>query len=250
MDKFEQLIAEAKRVTLRPEERTKIWEGIRLHIRERPTAFAEDSRPLLNFFSLLTRSAVPVAALAVIMGIALISKNSLPGSRLYPVKVAFFESIPEILSFGGEARANWESIRAENRLAEAEALAEAGNLDPATAARISSDLDRHIARIDSWAREAENERKEARENADALALRMRAIRDSDLASLKTQVAKADVDVKAAAEAARETAEAAVKTPGGNDKLGVKLLGQGSAAYASGDFRKALILYLEAHQIAK
>jgi len=88
-------------------------------------------RRLLPLWSWQRRWAVAVAMILVLFlvlaggGTVMASSDSLPGDRLYPVKIAA-EKVRAFFTFGDEAKANLHMEFAERRVKEIESLAEGG----------------------------------------------------------------------------------------------------------------------------
>jgi hypothetical protein len=72
-----------------------------------------------------------VAALILMLaggGVAFAAETTLPGDKLYPVKVGFTEPLRETIAFSASAKAYLEEIKIEKRLKEAAVLASQGRL--------------------------------------------------------------------------------------------------------------------------
>jgi hypothetical protein len=72
-----------------------------------------------------------VAALIVMLAggsVAFAAETTLPGDRLYPVKISIIEPLRSALAFGAPAQAYLEELKIERRLKEAAKLAAQGRL--------------------------------------------------------------------------------------------------------------------------
>lgn len=234
------------------------------------------SRVRLLNWNYLAHNPAPAFAVFVLMlifsggGITYAAYRSLPGQFLYPLKVGFIEEIPAFLAVSSGSKARWETLRASERLQEAENLAIAGELDTAKAQEIQKDFDRHIARVDRWNKKATAEKIQLQDETDTLLVRMNAItKDADLARIKVQVAKADEDVGFAAEATRDSAAAKISQVQNrvaemnkkdlqngtlnkvNARLSVagRVMIEAKAKYAAKSHKDAFVLFQEALTIA-
>jgi hypothetical protein len=140
-----------------------------------------------------------VAALAVLLvGSAVASAQSLPNSPLYPIK-RFDEGLRATLTLGAQARFNYHLELARIRLAEAQAMMDAGRLDLAEVA-----LESYAADLSEAAAEAE----QAGSPEDQALLESRLqqaiqVHDAQLAQLQGQVT--NPAALAAIQAARDRA---------------------------------------------
>lgn len=214
----EQLIAEGRALRLTHEEKTSIKASLLSFIESNPfyTPISSRIAPIsikVSWSALLNqyvRQPVP-AMLGVVLIIAAsggsityAAKDSLPGEFLYSVKVSVLEEVPVLLSFSYESKAKWEALRAERRLAEAEALAVTGTLDAEAARKIAEDFSKHVARIDRWNKEAHESHNELADNMQTVLIRMQAV-----AEVTPALANTEGDIQFAAEAMRDTARASI-----------------------------------------
>lgn len=214
----EQLIAEGRALRLTHEEKTQIKASLLSVIESNPfyTSVSSQAAPIsikVSWSALIfqhVRQPVP-AMLGIVLIIAAsggsityAAKDSLPGEFLYNVKVSVLEEVPVLLSFSYESKAKWEALRAERRLAEAEALAVTGTLDAEAARAIAQDFSKHVARIDRWNKEAHESHNELADNMQTVLIRMQAV-----AEVKPALANTEGDAQFAAEAMRDTARASI-----------------------------------------
>ncbi|MDP2704869.1 MAG: DUF5667 domain-containing protein [Patescibacteria group bacterium] len=111
-----------------------------------------------SFFFLLLRNPMPIAlilALVVGGGVSFAAEGSLPGDLLYPVKVSVNEEIKQTLTFSSEAKAQWESERAERRLVEAASLSAEGKLSAANEQKIAEQFEKHAQKVAERVKEFE-----------------------------------------------------------------------------------------------
>lgn len=184
-ENFEKIIEEAKKVSLRKEEKTKIREFLLSFIKENPIlpkggVVIKDmgfrlkgqetqsswSNILVNSFKLVIKP-MPLAILLIIAvsgGVSFASGSALPGEPLYPVKINFNEEVRSMLTFSTEAKADFETQRLNKRIEEAEELAIKGKLDSKIRAQIESSFEDHSEQINK-----EIQKLEAQGNLEASA---------------------------------------------------------------------------------
>lgn len=146
---FEQLASQAKRITLRPEEKQKMRAGIlqfmdahpavRLNRTERRVYWSQ----LLTFRPLQTMTLILILALLSGGGISLAAEGTMPGDTLYLMKVEVNERIRGWAALTSEADAEWGTRRTERRLEEVEKLAAEGKLDAKLSVEIETRLAAH-----------------------------------------------------------------------------------------------------------
>lgn len=83
--------------------------------------------------------------------------GALPGDILYPVKVNANEEVRFLFAFTEEAKARWETKRAERRLLEAEQLALKGELDVQSATALKSRFENHAEHAQGLAAKVQQE---------------------------------------------------------------------------------------------
>ncbi len=115
------------------------------------------------FFSSFSFSRVGSSVLAFVAlllmggtGAAYAAEGSVPGSPLYPVKVAVIEPVQGALITSAEGQAAWHANLASRRLEEATKLAVADKLDPSTQTYLQAKFDTEVTK--------------SSENADAVAV--------------------------------------------------------------------------------
>lgn len=99
----------------------------------------------------LNRKAIALAALILIFigsGTAYGAVHSLPGDRLYGLKVNFIEPVGTALKFGGEARADYQMSLIEKRLDEIERLEGKGKLSEKAKKRSAEAVRRNVADLE------------------------------------------------------------------------------------------------------
>jgi len=140
---------EALRVT--PEEDRAMENAIFAFVKAHPVRLkeGEEEERWMDFSWLLQPMRfMAVTASAVLLvgagGVAYASASALPGDALYSVKVNVNEEIEGLLQWSPESRAQWRARRVARRLAEAQALAEVGQLDDVRANSIARLLERQM----------------------------------------------------------------------------------------------------------
>ena len=109
------------------------------------------SRPALSF------SLIIACLLSGSIGVAKASERALPGDSLYTVKIAINEPIEGLLHITPEARAEWERMRIERRLSEAEALVTLGRFGEEETKELDDLIDQHQTSLASYVGEQESE---------------------------------------------------------------------------------------------
>lgn len=92
-------------------------------------------------------SVIACAVLFLGAGTSFAAQGSQPGGILYPIKVHVNEEVQSALTLNLDKKAEFEINRAETRLAEADELAAAGNLNTQAKAEVESNLSANTARI-------------------------------------------------------------------------------------------------------
>lgn len=99
-----------------------------------------------SFFSF--RYAPTLAAVLVLVlgtgSLTYAADSALPGDPLYVVKVAVIEEVRATFAVTPEAKAEWNTVRAERRMNEAQALASANRLTPEVSEALAANFDMHI----------------------------------------------------------------------------------------------------------
>lgn len=85
--------------------------------------------------------------------IPIFAENTIPGDILYPVKVKFNEEVRSSLTFSPYQKVEWETVRLERRISEAQLLANAGLLTPEVEAQVAEAVKGHS---DAAQKEIEN----------------------------------------------------------------------------------------------
>lgn len=154
--KIENLFQDAARVSLTADEKSTGREMLRSYMSLTPmrTKAAKPARTGFfsgagAYFGVHRAAAVSSITLAVtfsMVGVSFAAEGALPGDTLYPVKVSVNEEVRAALTPSQESKAKWEAERAERRLAEAEALAEKGELKAEARATVEAEFRKHAAK--------------------------------------------------------------------------------------------------------
>lgn len=169
---FEELIAKAgKQIKLSVTEREKMRSVLAEYAAMRPRRRAPP-HPLGRYVAFITESAfmrrVPAFSFALLLivlaggGVAAAAERALPGSPLYPIKVAVLEPMRASLTFSIAAKADLHRALAERRLSEAALLAKQNALSSTTEAML-------VANFESNANAAESDAEHATTTAAASA---------------------------------------------------------------------------------
>jgi hypothetical protein len=92
---------------------------------------------------------MPIIAIAILIaaalggGVSAMAQTSLPGEPLWGFKTTVNEGVAGALSFGDEAKANWDISATEARLNEAKTLQAQGKLNAKAQADIEANIDEH-----------------------------------------------------------------------------------------------------------
>lgn len=148
---------EARKITLSARERELLrnrllsymeYHPLRMPMPRRRTTTASYAQRLVASFGIRAahlRSAAGALALLFFIAVPVAAERALPGDALYSVKVRVNENVRSQLTFSPYARVEWESERMERRIAEARALARAGNLTPERERAIAATVRTHTA---------------------------------------------------------------------------------------------------------
>lgn len=82
-------------------------------------------------------------------GTAVLAEHAMPGDPLWGFKVNIDEGVAGALSSSQSAKADWDLAAIQTRLSEAQALAQNGTLDAGAQAAISTNMEGHIAGIET-----------------------------------------------------------------------------------------------------
>ena len=179
----------------------------------------EFNRHLFAQRSILTRilhiKPMPIVVIVAIVallggGTSFAAQSALPGDALYAVKNVN-ESVAAVLRFSAEARADYQSVLAARRLAEAAALAERGELTDELRADIEARFERHAEVVQSRIEEirTEGDERTAADVASRFEARLRA--DEQLfGRIRERSASAEEDVRPIAERVTSIRETVVE----------------------------------------
>lgn len=133
-------VGEIKELTMTQAEKERMFLNILSSHAKKPQA----SPYLFHWSYRMTVVVLPLLAVVVLSsGVVFASGRSLPGDRLYPLKVNVVEKVQGALIFSPERAAEYESDLANGRLREAEALAKMGSLDQLREEKINILLGQH-----------------------------------------------------------------------------------------------------------
>lgn len=138
-EQLKNFIAQAREIAMTPAEKEMIRGRLVAHIESFGATVSPYSQVGPIYIS-RKMSYVLASALIFLMafsGTAHAAEASLPGDLLYPVKVKAIEPLEGVLSFDPQAKADWSSGVAIERLDEAQALASQGRLDATTSAELA-----------------------------------------------------------------------------------------------------------------
>lgn len=163
-NKLNNLKQEAQKIRLSTAERA----SMRANIFGAPAPYtpARAKSPYVFFFT-FQRAVAFALVLVVLVGStsAYAAGGSVPGDLLYTVKVNVNEPLRGALAVSNQAKINFHTNVAEERLKEAETLASKGRLGKDETAQIEASFDLHIAEAASIAEELENEEPGSGEEA-------------------------------------------------------------------------------------
>ena len=133
---------EAKRVSLSTDEKDAMRAQVVTFVKTHPV---EAPRKFTFFSSLRAIHLSPALAVLTVLlvgaGTSFAAEGSLPGDRLYPVKIHVNENVRAAITVSDHARGEWEGKRATRRLKEAERLDAKGRLDAPARADMKARVD-------------------------------------------------------------------------------------------------------------
>lgn len=122
--------------------------------------FASFRSAFQNFF---IKPLGAVLSILIVGGVStsLAAQGSMPGDMLYPVKLKFNEKIQEMVQFSNKGQAQVALTHAENRLKEAEKLAEQGKLNIDTKNELEANFEAKIKKTKDLVKKEHEEKDEA-----------------------------------------------------------------------------------------
>ncbi|MEK7618816.1 MAG: DUF5667 domain-containing protein [Patescibacteria group bacterium] len=171
--KFEQLIANAQKLTFPTKDKECVRERLAAFIQSMPLLPVSDVTPADHIlqrsnFSLLNfgKKLMPIAlilTLAVLAstGVSLAAEQALPGDFLYPIKVGVNERVQASLAATPKAKTQLQIRLVTRRIDEAEKLAAKGKLNASVALSLDGSVRAHSKEVEDQAKEL-NSKGEAR----------------------------------------------------------------------------------------
>ncbi len=159
---IEKILATFKNITLSQKERSNMRARLTLHMHASPVTFGDSSRhllwqtsmPMVSPFMNLVRGInkkhmAPLAIGLILMlsaggGVAFAAEGAVPGDTLYPIKVHVDEKVAGAFAISENAKANFETQLASERLEEVATLAERGKLDAHTRVDLETRFNAHV----------------------------------------------------------------------------------------------------------
>ncbi len=153
------------RISFSPEQKAHGRSTLEAYVREHPVksnpwnAFFSGS--MSHFFGLryISFAAMLLVVMLASGGTAYASRQSLPGDLLYPIKVSITEPLETALAVTAEAKIEAELRHSENRLQEADALANEGELNPELYDRLRSRFQAQAERVQDRMQKLEDDGK-------------------------------------------------------------------------------------------
>jgi hypothetical protein len=151
MTKLPHFSEHANRGVLAADERARLRARLERAMDERPALAASPYFPNIAFgpFAFPARAAYAFAALLLIVAVsgstAYAAESAVPGDLLYGVKTSVNEPVALALSVSAQSKAQTHAAIAEERLAEAQALASKGALTATTSARLADSFSANAA---------------------------------------------------------------------------------------------------------
>jgi len=194
-DKFEQIIAESKQVSLTSLERANLRSRI-----ENLTAQGGLSSFARTYKYMLATLGVFVLLGA---GVSFAAEGALPGDLLYPVKTAINESIRGAFAVSSESKVKWQAELVGRRLEEAVELEASGKLDMKVKSDIAEEIGEHLKKTEEFANKLEvsgqvNSAIEARAEAELIK-----VISEEIMTLVTEDEMGGFEMEAGAEAGTE-----------------------------------------------
>ena len=152
-------IEEIRKITMAPEEKRRMFENITGSSAVKiPEKIPRSIKSPWTFFGVVSmfgknRSLAYGGVCCLVLfasgGLAFASQGSLPGNILYPLKVSVVEPLRGAFKFSPEAKVEFQSTLATERLIEAETLSERGELDEGKEEKLSRLLEVHTEAMNS-----------------------------------------------------------------------------------------------------
>ncbi len=116
-----------------------------------------------TFQNLFVKPLGAVLSILIVGGVStsLAAQGSMPGDMLYPVKLKFNEKIQEMVQFSTKGKAQVALTHAENRLEEAEKLAEQGKLNVDTKNELEANFEAKIKKTKDLVKKEHEEKDTA-----------------------------------------------------------------------------------------
>lgn len=151
---LKQLFQESRSTKLSADEKSFIKSALLAHVRNEEAVRQHVYRSNIQkqSFNLLFIKPMPIIIailLALGGGTSLAAQNALPGDVLYSVKVNVNEEVRGLASLSDESKANWETVLANRRLAEAEELAAESKLDVKARADLEARFEEHANKAEA-----------------------------------------------------------------------------------------------------
>lgn len=145
----------ARDIRLTAEESARAESALRAFMAEHPVNMAAAIRnnertsrweAFTSFFSVRYAPAMAAVLVLVLGGgsLSYAAEHALPGDALYPVKVYVNEEVRAAVAVTPEAKATWNTERAERRIAEAETLAAANRLTTDVSETLAANFETHL----------------------------------------------------------------------------------------------------------
>jgi hypothetical protein len=153
-EQFEKIFEQARKISLRPDERARMREQILHFIKTHPVKSPEveafpQQRLAFSFLSFMRKPVPIVLAGVLILGgsLSAAAEKSLPGDTLYPVKLQVNEGVQEALTFSPQSSADLQMALAQKRLDEAEQLSAEGKLNSTVRGEVEANFHKHAQHV-------------------------------------------------------------------------------------------------------
>lgn len=164
---LEKFLNKAKHIKLSESERGLMRGKLEEFVWQNPIKVVEKKSGRYYFSFITWRVGIAVFAFLLIAGSAgasVLSKNALPGEKLYSMKVGVNEEVKTFFAFTDEAKAKVNADIAEVRLLEVEKLAEKGKLDRQKREKLEAQFKVHADLFEEKVKKIEAKDNEKAEN--------------------------------------------------------------------------------------
>lgn len=183
--RIEEIKKEIKNIKLTPEEKRAIFTRVMNTPKISPYA------PVRSYFRFFRVSFTYVtlsliALVATGSGLSYAALDTLPGDKLYPVKIKFTEPALDMLAFSPSSRAEREAMKAIRRLNEAQRLAQVNKLTVEKRIEIEKSFSKSVLKFNTSMKKAEDDSKSKIEVNEKVEVKNEGLKNNFESSLEVQ----------------------------------------------------------------